>query len=126
MNTSYLVIAGRVVTGAFFILAGVNKIVNYAETGQAMMEAGVTSILLPLVIALEIMGGAIVLLGREGRLVVLAAFALAGFTLLTNLLFHRFWALDGTMAQLELSLFFKNIVVVGALLMIAGFNSRKP
>ncbi|GLQ21922.1 DoxX family protein [Algimonas porphyrae] len=114
--------AGRVITGLFFVLAGTNKILSYPNTLDMMQAAGLTpaTLLLPLTIALEIGAGAFVMLGRGRRIVVMAALALCFFTLATNLIFHRFWTLDGGMQQLQLSLFFKNLVVIAALLMIAG------
>ncbi|MGB6229402.1 MAG: DoxX family membrane protein, partial [Litorimonas sp.] len=119
---SRLVATGRILTGLFFGLAGVNKVATYGETLDAMTGAGLPApaLLLPLVIALEIGGGAVVAVGRGGRWLVAAALALALFTLLTNAVFHRFWDLDGPVARLELSLFFKNLVVAAALVMIAG------
>ncbi|MGB3456905.1 MAG: DoxX family membrane protein [Litorimonas sp.] len=119
---SRLLATGRILTGLFFLLAGFNKIGAYGPTMEAMSGAGLPapSLLLPLVIMLEIGAGAVVLLGRGARLVMAAALALAAFTLATNAVFHRFWELDGILHQLELSLFFKNLVVVGALLMVAG------
>ena len=109
-------------TGLFFVLAGINKLLGYGPTLTMMGEAGlpVSGLLLPLVIMLEIGGGAVVMLGRNGRWLVYAALALAAFTLMTNAVFHQFWTFEGVMAELKLSLFFKNIVIFGALLMIAG------
>ena len=111
---------GRAVLGGFFVLAGVNKLANYADTVAYMEGTGLPSVLLPLVILLEIGVGAMVMLGRPARLLFWAAVALAGFSVLTNLYFHRFWALDGQIAQLELSLFFKNLAIAGGMLMVAG------
>ena len=90
-----------------------------------MIDAGLpfASILLPLVIALELCGGALVAIGRT-RLAPLAALALAAFTVATNFVFHEFWTMDGLEAELELSLFFKNISIAGGLLLVAGMLMR--
>lgn len=114
--------AGRIITGLFFVLAGINKLTGYSDTLSVMDAAGlpVTGLLLPLTICLELVGGVILIIGRQGRALISTALALAGFTLMTNAVFHRFWEMDGLRQQLELSLFFKNLVVCAALLMIAG------
>ena len=111
---------GRAVLGGFFVLAGINKLTNYGGTTIYMEDAGLPGALLPLVIALEFLGGLIVATGRPARLLPWAAIALAGFSVLTNLVFHRFWEFDGQLGQLELSLFFKNLAIAGGLLMAAG------
>lgn len=114
--------AGRIITGLFFMLAGLNKLLNYGSTQTVMSEAGLEPalILLPLTIALELGGGAIIALGRGQKFFIATALALAAFTLATNAVFHRFWEFEDHLRQLELSLFFKNLVVVAALFMIAG------
>ncbi len=78
-------------------------------------------LLLPLVIGLEIVAGALIAIGRW--YVSIAALALAGFTLATNVAFHDFWAMEGERAALELSLFFKNVSIAGALLYVAGIHA---
>ena len=112
--------AGRIVLGGFFVLAGINKIANYADTAAAMEAVGLPGLLLPLVIALELVGGLIVASARPARLVFWTGLALAGFTVLTNVFFHDFWAQPEDLAPLELSMFFKNLAIAGALLMVAG------
>ena len=112
--------AGRAILGGFFILAGTNKGLNIEATLDMMAGQSLPAWLLPAVIALEIGGGAIVALGRPARWLWVAALALAAFTFATNIVFHRFWELEGVMHTLELSLFFKNLAIMGALLMVAG------
>jgi putative oxidoreductase len=114
MNTlqSLAAPAGRILLSLMFILAGISKIGGYAGTQGFMESAGVPGALLPLVIALEILGGLAVLLGWRTRV---AAFLLAGFTLLSTLLFH-FNLGD----QMQYLLFMKNLSVAGGLLMIVA------
>ena len=123
--STILLPVGRVLLASLFILGGLNKIGNYGETVASMIDAGLpfASILLPLVIALELCGGALVAIGRT-RLAPLAALALAAFTVATNFVFHEFWTMDGLEAELELSLFFKNISIAGGLLLVAGMLMR--
>jgi putative oxidoreductase len=122
-----LVVTGRVLLALLFILAGLNKIMNYQQTGVMMTGAGLqpVALLLPLTIALELGGGVLLAVGRHYA--ALAALALAIFTVATNMFFHRFWEFAEPMRTLQLSLFFKNVAISGALLFAAGivFDRRK-
>lgn len=115
-----IALLGRILLASLFMLGGINKIMNYGDTLASMTEAGMpwAALLLPLTIAFEIIGGGLVIAGR--RFAALAAMLLAGFTILTNIVFHRFWEMSGEIAALELSLFFKNIAIAGGLLCLAA------
>ncbi len=78
-------LAARVLVSAMFLIEGVAKIGNYGGVERYMEAAGVPGILLPLVIAAEILGSLCVIVGWQARW---AALALAGFCILTALFFH--------------------------------------
>lgn len=106
-------VAGRVLLSAIFINAGISKLgAGYAGTEAYMNSVGVPGILLPLVIATEILGGFAVLVGFQARI---AAFLLAGFTLLAAVLFHFDFA-----DQMQSILFMKNLAIVGGLLTLVA------
>ena len=106
-------LTGRVLMSAIFIMAGINKISGYAGTQGYMESVGVTGALLPLVILLEVGGGLAILLGWQTRL---AAFLLAGFSVLSALVFHANFG-DPTQSIL----FMKNLAMAGGLLfLVAG------
>jgi putative oxidoreductase len=115
---------GRVTLASLFLLAGINKVLNYGPTLVMMREAGIEPalLLLPLTILLELGAGGLIARGR--RLAAVSAIILAIYTLATNLFFHRFWELSGVVAELQLSLFFKNIAIFGALLYLAATTDR--
>ncbi|MGH8215975.1 MAG: DoxX family protein [Rhodanobacteraceae bacterium] len=83
--TNGTALLGRLFLVLLFLIAGFGKIGGYAGTAAYMAANGVPGLLLPLVIALEIGGGILVLLGWHTRI---AALLLAGFTILALLLFH--------------------------------------
>ncbi|TXI10341.1 MAG: DoxX family protein [Rhizobium sp.] len=105
---------GRVLMSAIFILAGLGKITQYAGTQQYMAAMGVPGALLPLVIALELGGGLLLVAGFKTRLI---ALALAGFSIASAVLFHRNLA-DQTM----FIMFFKNVAMAGGFLIIATYG----
>ena len=105
-------LAGRILLAFLFIMAGYGKIGGYAGT-QAYMEAmGVPGALLPLVIATELGGGLLILLGLGTRL---AAVALAGFSILAAVLFH--FKPDDPMQMIMLM---KNFAIAGGLLFLVA------
>ena len=109
-------LAGRVLLSAPFVMGGFNKLMGFSSGGtQKYMEAmGVPGALLPLVILTELGFGLMVLAGFKTRI---AAFALAGFTLLAGLLFHYKPA-----DAMQMIMFWKNIAITGGFLslMAAG------
>lgn len=123
--SSSLILLGQLGLASLFLLGGLNKILNYNSTLADMAEAGLNPamLLLPMVILLELGGGALVAIGR--RFAPIAALALAVFTICTNLIFHDFWTMQGERATLELALFFKNISIAGALVLYAGVKMKE-
>lgn len=107
-------LTGRVLISAIFIMAGLNKLgAGYAGTQGYMESMGVPGALLPLVILLEIGGGLAVLIGWQTRI---AAFLLAGFSLVSALIFHANFA-----DQMQSILFMKNLAMAGGFLfLVAG------
>ncbi len=126
-NFVFLVV--RTIFMSLFLLASINKIADYDVVAAQMEAAGLSSSLLPAVIALEGIGGLIVALGprlTNRQICAAAALSLAVFTLGTNVVFHRFWELEGALAQLELSLFFKNVSIAGGLLLFVAIPFLMP
>lgn len=114
-----LAAVGRIGLASLFLLAGLNKLLNYQSTLEMMHGAGLepAALLLPATILLELGAGGIVAWGK--RYAAIAALLLSAFTLATNLIFHRFWEFEADLAGLQLSLFFKNIAIMAALLYVA-------
>ena len=105
-------LAGRIFMAVLFIPAGFSKITGYSGTAGYMEAMNVPSILLPLVIIVELGGGLAILAGWQTRIV---AFLLAGFCLVSALLFH-FQPAD----QMQMILFMKNIAIAGGLLFLVA------
>ena len=108
--TNVSMLTGRAMLASIFILAGFNKVGAYAGTQAYMESVGVPGMMLPAVIALEIVGGIAILIGFQTRI---TAALLAGFTLLAALLFHSDFS-----QQMQMILFMKNIAISGAFLVL--------
>lgn len=111
MNNAIELVA-RLFLGQIFLMAGLSKLGSgYAETAGYMESVGVPGGLLPLVIALEIIGGLMVIVGFKIKW---AAYALAGFTLVAGVIFHSNFA-----DQMQMILFMKNVSITGGLLLLS-------
>jgi putative oxidoreductase len=108
------VLAGRLLLALIFIVEGWIKIADYSGTVGYMEAYGVPGILLPLVILTELGGGVLVAVGLFARY---AAFALAGFAILTALFFHTDFA---DTANLQMVHFMKNLAIAGGFLLVTA------
>jgi len=109
--------AGRVLIALIFVTAGYSKIGGYEATQGYMSAMGVPGGLLPLVIALELGGGILLILGLFTRYL---ALALAGFCVLSAVLFHGNIA-DST----QQIMFLKNLAIAGGFLFLAANGAGK-
>ncbi|MWB79220.1 DoxX family membrane protein [Pseudooceanicola sp. 216_PA32_1] len=120
-SLAYLAPAGRILLSLMFITSGFQKITGYAGTQGYMEMMGVPGALLPLVILVELVGGIALLVGFQARI---AAFLLAGFSLVSGLLFHYLPSLgmEGMEAQMQMIGFMKNVTIAGGMLMVTAFG----
>ncbi len=106
-----LSLAGRILIALIFVLAGLNKI-SAIEGTQAYMEAmGLPGILIYPTILFEIGAGLAIIAGYQTRAV---ALALAGFSLLSAIIFHNQLG-----DQMQFILFMKNVAMAGGFLFLA-------
>ena len=117
-----LTLTARVLLALLFLPAGLTKITGFAGTvgyiasvGLPLASAGAV-----LAIVLEVAGGIALLLGWGTRA---AALALAAFTLVASVFFHAFWAVPADQAFVQQLMFFKNLAVVGGLLVLAAHGA---
>jgi putative oxidoreductase len=110
-----VVLVARLLLAFIFVDEGWLKITNYTGTVGYMESYGVPGILLPLVILTELGGGLLVAFGLFARY---AAFALAGFALLTALFFH--WNFGDPDQVIH---FMKNLAIVGGFLLLTAFGA---
>jgi putative oxidoreductase len=110
-------VAGRFLLGLLFLLSGLGKLGAYGSTAAYMSAAGVPGALLPAVIATEVFGALAIVLGWKTRI---AAFLLAGFSLLTAVTFHNKLG-----DQTQMIMFFKNLSIAGGFLLLVA-NGAGP
>lgn len=105
----------RILISLLFIVAGYGKLQDVASFTGYMTSGGVPAFLAWPTIALEFLGGIAILVGALTRPV---ALALAGFTLLTGMLFHLV-----PTDQMQMVMFMKNLAVAGGLLLLAAHGA---
>jgi putative oxidoreductase len=126
MNTyqNTLNLLGRLLIVALFLPAGLSKITGFEGTFGYFTSLGMIAPTLAVVIAIiaEVLGGIALLVGFKTRLV---AVLLAVFTLAASIFGHAFWAAPAEAAFVAQLLFFKNIAVIGGLLILASSGAGK-
>ncbi len=117
-----LSLAGRLLLALLFLPAGLTKIGGFAGTVGYIASKGLP---LPTVgaliaIGVEVLGGLALIAGFGTRA---AALVLAVFTLAATVIFHAYWAVPPEMQMVQQLMFFKNIAVVGGLLVLAAYGA---
>lgn len=110
----WLFLAGRILFSAIFIFSGLGHFMQVDEMSQYAGQKGI-----PAPKVMTLLSGVVILLGGLSVLfwtqVVVGAWLLAGFLLLTALTIHNFWAIeDPQQAQVEMQQFMKNVALAGA------------
>lgn len=125
MTTSFqnpLALVGRLLLALLFLPAGISKIAGFAGTTGYIASKGLPLPELGVVIAILVeVGGSLALIA--GFRIRMAALALAGFTLVATFVFHNFWGVPADQAMVQQLMFYKNIAVVGGLLLLAAHGA---
>ena len=117
-------LAARLLIVALFLPAGIGKLTGFDGTVGYIASAGLPlpAIGAALAVAVEI-GASLALLAGFGTRI--AAAVLAVFTLVASVFFHAYWAAPADQAYVAQLLFFKNIAVVGGLLMLVAYGAGR-
>lgn len=119
---SALSLLGRLLFVALFLPAGIGKLTGFAGTVGYISSVGLPLPAVGAVLALVVeIGGGLALLAGFGTRI--AAVVLAVFTLVASFFFHNYWGVPADQAFVQQLLFFKNLAVVGGLLMLAAHGA---
>lgn len=115
---------GRIALALIFLLAGVNKFMEWDATAHYMAAKGFTFVPLFLIGAalIEILFSVLLIIGYKTKI---AAGVLLLFLIPATLIFHDFWNVEGLDKNLQTILFLKNTAIMGGLLYVisAGAGS---
>lgn len=114
-------LAGRALLGLIFIVSGFGKITGFAGTAGFMASKGMpmAEVLLVGAIAVEFLGGLMLLVGWKARWAALAIFL---FIIPATLIFHNPAGLTGQEAQNQMINIMKNLSIMGGMLMVFAFG----
>ena len=116
-QANFLAAVGRVMIAVLFILSGLGKIGAFSATQGYISSVGLPFPLFSylLAVAVETVGGTLLLVGYQTRIV---SGGIAIFTLATALVFHTDFSDPNQMTH-----FLKNFAIAGGLLQIAAFGA---
>lgn len=112
---------GRILLAVIFIKAGWGKIAGFEGTAGYMASKGLpmVQVLLVLTILIELGGGILLAIGYKARW---AALAIALFLVPVTFIFHPFWGIPADQVMNQTNHFFKNVAIVGGMLMVFAFG----
>ena len=116
-----LLLVGRVLLAAIFLIAGVRKAMGIAGTAGYFTKLGMpmADLLVYVAIIVEIGCGLMLLVGWKTRW---SAWLLILFVLVATGMAHRFWEFDAAAQANQMNHFLKNLAIIGGLLFVAGFG----
>ena len=117
-----LSLIGRILLALLFVPAGFGKIAGFTGTAGYIASKGVPlpDLAAAAAIGIELGLGLLLLIGWQTRW---AALGIALFTVVITFIFHNFWAVPAEQVMAQQQSFFKNIAVVGGLLMVAAWGA---
>jgi len=112
--TNLFSLASRLLLAFIFVMAGWGKLNGIDGTAGYMASAGIplANVLIYLVILTELGGGILIAIGYQTRIV---AFLMAGFTILSALIFHFNFG-----DQMQMINFMKNVAIAGGFLSLVA------
>ena len=116
-----LALVGRILLAAIFVIAGFNKIGGFDGVAGYIASKGLPmpQVLAALTIALELVGGIMLVVGYKVRWVALAFFL---WLIPTTLIFHKFWGIDAAQVQNQMNHFLKNVAIMGGMALVMAFG----
>ena len=115
---SQMLLVGRILLAAIFLIAGIRKIMAFAGTVGYFTKLGFPApeAMAVLAILVEVGGGALLILGWQTRRI---AWLMIAFVVIATFMAHRFWQFDAAQYANQMNHFLKNAAIVGGLLYAA-------
>ena len=124
MASSMTVTIGRSLLGLYFLLPGLMKAAEPADTITYMQSHDIpfTTALMWFATVVNIVGGLLLITGRQVKFV---SYGFVVYILMVNFLLHDFWTMDGNGVAHETQNFVKNLGILAGLLVLAGTSSDR-
>lgn len=120
-GTRFLVLVGRILFAAIFILASPGHFKAGTVAYAASAGVPLPNVAVPVAGVIALLGGLSIAFGFRARI---GAWLLVVFLVPVTLYMHRFWGVpDAMMAQMQQVNFMKNLSMLGAALLVAWFGA---
>ncbi len=118
---NYVVVLGRVLFAAIFIMAGPSHFSADTIAYAASKGVPLAHVAVPLSGILAMAGGLSIVLGYKAKY---GGWLIVLFLVPVTVMIHNFWSMpDPSMAQMNQIMFMKNISMLGGALLVAHFGS---
>lgn len=113
---------GRICISGMFLWTAYEKIMHWNTTMTYMKTKHVpqVGIVMPVCVALQVIGGLSVLIGWHAHL---GAVLLLIVALFSAAKLHAFWSYQGDVREVEKALFMKDVAIIGGLLLILAMGA---
>jgi putative oxidoreductase len=114
-------LVGRILMGAIFIVAGIEKLMGPSGTIGYMQKAGVPNAgaLVWVAAVAELLGGLSLVLGFLTRI---GAIGLVVYLAIISIVMHNFWAAPADQVQAQMVNFMKNVAIMGGMFMVIAMG----
>jgi putative oxidoreductase len=117
----YLVLIGRILFSLIFLFTILHHFSGQTITYAAKQGVPAASFLVPASGVIAFLGALSIILGYKGKL---GAWLIVLFLIPVTLMMHDFWNItDLSMKQMQMSMFMKNLSMLGTALLIAYFGT---
>ncbi|MEX1012943.1 MAG: DoxX family protein [Waddliaceae bacterium] len=114
-SVSWLLLVGRILISLIFLMAGLNKFMNYDATAQMISSKGIepNALLVYGAGLIEVIGALSLIFGFKTRWGALLLFL---FLIPSTFIMHDFWNFSGMEMQNQMIHFLSNLAILGGLL----------
>lgn len=116
----FIALLGRILFSLIFTINGTNhfkeQTIQYAASHGVMMP----NIIVPIAGVMAIAGGISILLGWKAKF---GGWLIVAFLIPVTFIMHNFWTLEGHERQMQMSMFMKNISMLGGAFLITYFGA---
>jgi putative oxidoreductase len=117
-TTDLGMLIARICLSAVYLFSGIDKLIHRADAIAELnaLKLPQPELLRPLVIAVQLIGGLMVLLGVHAEI---GALMLLGFTVLATLIAHRPFDHEGPARRMQFTIALEHLAICGGLLLLA-------
>jgi putative oxidoreductase len=117
-TTDLGMLIARICLSAVYLFSGIDKLIHRADAIAELnaLKLPQPELLRPLVIAVQLIGGLMVLLGVHAEI---GALMLLGFTVLATLIAHKPFDHEGPARRMQFTIALEHLAICGGLLLLA-------